>query len=63
MKIVNDSNKKPAIDLDALIDEAFQKYDAVFFSEIEGELFAYRPLGRKEYKDIIEDINISDLDK
>lgn len=63
MKIVNDSNKKQAIDLDALIDEAFQKYDAVFFSEIEGELFAYRPLGRKEYKDIIEDINISDLDK
>ena len=63
MRIVNDSNKKQSIDLDALIDEAFSKYDAVFFSEIEGELFAYRPLGRKEYKDIIEDINISDLDK
>lgn len=64
MKIVNDSNsKKQSVDLDALIDEAFSKYDAVFFSEIEGELFAYRPLGRKEYKDIIEDVNLSDLDK
>lgn len=63
MKIVNDSNNKQTIDLDALIDEAFQKYDAVFFSEIEGQLFAYRPLGRKEYKDIIEDVNITDLDK
>jgi hypothetical protein len=63
MKIVNDSNNKQTVDLDALIDEAFQKYDAVFFSEIEGQLFAYRPLGRKEYKDIIEDVNITDLDK
>ena len=63
MKIVNDSNKREPIDLDALIEEAFKKYDAVFFSEIEGELFAYRPLGRKEYKDIIENVNISDLEK
>ena len=63
MKIVNDSNKREPIDLDALIEEAFKKYDAVFFSEIEGELFAYSPLGRKEYKDIIENVNISDLEK
>ena len=62
MKIVNNSNKQQ-IDLDTLIEEAFQKYDAVFFSEIEGELFVYRPLGRKEYKDILGNINLSDFDK
>jgi hypothetical protein len=62
MKIVNDSNKQ-TIDLDILIEETFQKYDAVFFSEIEGQLFSYRPLGRKEYKDIITNENISDFDK
>lgn len=63
MKIVNSSNNNQVVDLDALIEEAFQKYDAVFFSEIESQLFAYRPLGRKEYKDILQNENLGDLDK
>ena len=63
MKIVNDNKKKSTVDLDLLIEEAFQKHDAVFFSEIEDILFVYRPLGRKEYKDIYNNINMSDLDK
>ena len=62
MKIVNDSHKEE-IDLDALIEDAFQTYDAVFFSEIDDILFIYRPLGRKEYKDIQGNVNISDYDK
>ena len=63
MKLVNDNKKKQSIDLDLLIEEAFQKYDAVFFSEIEGILFAYRPIGRKEYKNIVNNANASDLEK
>lgn len=63
MKIVNSSNNNQSVDIDVLIEEAFQKYDAVFFSEIDGQLFSYRPLGRKEYKDIITNENISDLDR
>ena len=39
MKIVNDGKKKQSVDLDLLIEEAFQQYDAVFFSEIENILF------------------------
>ena len=62
MKIVNNSNKQ-SIDLDALIEETFQKYNAVFFSEIDGQLFSYRPLGRKEYKDILTNENLNDWDK
>ena len=62
MKITNDS-KKQSIDLDLLIEETFQKYDAVFFSEIDGQLFAYRPIGRKEYKDIITDESLNEWDK
>ena len=63
MKIVNSSNNNQSVDIDVLIEEAFQKYDAVFFSEIDGQLFSYRPLGRKEYKDIITNENITDLDR
>ena len=63
MKLVNDGKKKQTVDLDLLIEEAFQQYDAVFFSEIEGILFVYRPLGRKEYKDIYNNVNMSELDK
>lgn len=62
MRIVNDK-KKQSVDLDLLIEDAFQKHDAVFFSEIEGIMFIYRPLGRKEYKDIYNNVNMSDLDK
>lgn len=62
MKIVNDSNKQ-SLNLDQLIEEAFQKYDAVFFSEIDGQLFAYRPLGRKEYKDIVTNDNLDEWSK
>lgn len=63
MKIVNDKKNNKPIDLDALIEEAFQKYDAVFFSEIEDELFIYRPLGRKEFKDILANQNLDDYEK
>ena len=62
MKIVNDSNKQ-SVDLDVLIEETFQKFNAVFFSEIDGQLYAYRPLGRKEYKDILTNENLNDWDK
>ena len=62
MKLVNDSNKQ-SIDLDALIEKTFQKYNAVFFSEIDGQLYSYRPLGRKEYKDILTNENLNDWDK
>jgi hypothetical protein len=63
MKIVNEAKKKQTVDLDRIIEEAFQKYDAVFFSEIEDILFIYRPIGRKEYKDIYNNANMTDLDK
>ena len=63
MKIVNEAKKKQTVDLDLIIEEAFQKYDAVFFSEIEDILFIYRPIGRKEYKDIYNNANMTDLDK
>ena len=62
MKIVNDSNNQ-SVDLDVLIEDTFQKYTAVFFSEIDGQLYSYRPLGRKEYKDIITNENLDDWDK
>ena len=62
MKLSRDE-KKSSIDLDSLVDEAFKSYDAVFFSEIDGILFIYRPLGRKEYKDIMTNDNWNDFDK
>ena len=63
MKIVNDNKPEKKLDLDTIIEEAFAKYDAVFFSEIEDELFIYRPLGRKEYKDILQNQNLDDFEK
>ena len=63
MKIVNDSNNTEPIDLNELIEESFQKYNSVFFSEIDDQLFIYKPLGRKEYKDILGNENLDEWDK
>ncbi len=63
MKLVSDSNNKQVVDLDILVEETFQKHFAVFFSEIDGQLYCYRPLGRKEYKDIVTNESLSDWDK
>ncbi len=63
MKIVNDKKPEKVVDIDSIIEEAFQKYDAVFFSDIEDELFIYRPLGRKEFKDILSNQNLDDYEK
>jgi hypothetical protein len=62
MKLSRD-DKKQTVGLDNIIDEAFKSYDAVFFSELDGILFIYRPLGRKEYKDIMTNDNWNDFDK
>ena len=64
MKIVNDKKQpEKKVDIDAIIEDTFQNHDAVFFSEIDDELFIYRPLGRKEYKDIVTNQNLDDYEK
>lgn len=60
---INNHQENRYVDIDLLVEEAFKKYEAVFFSEIEGQIFIFRPLTRKEYRDILENQNMDDYSK
>lgn len=63
MKISSKNQKQSVKDFDELIKNFLNEYDNIFFSEIDQQIFIYKPLGRKAYKDIVNNQNISDLDK
>ena len=62
MRITNDPNRE-VIDLDQLVQEALDKYEAAFFTKIENELFIYRPITRKEYRNIYKNENLNNYEK
>lgn len=45
------------------INELEKEYRNVYWTHIEGDLYVYRPIGRKEYKDIALDENLDTADK
>lgn len=63
MKISNQKQKQSVKDFDELVKSFLDEYGNIFFSEIDGQIFIYKPLGRKAYKDIINNQNVTDLDK
>jgi hypothetical protein len=62
MKITNDSNRE-VIDLDKIVQDTLDKYEAAFFLQIEGQLFIYRPITRKEYRNIYKNQELSNYEK
>ena len=61
MKISNTTNYE-AIALDSLINKLSKQYDSLFFTELDNQLFIYRTINRKEYKDILK-ADMDTLDK
>lgn len=51
------------VDLNLIYAELKQQYNEVYLFQAEGEMFLYKPLGRKAYKDIIESDQVNDLEK
>lgn len=45
------------------IDQLEKEYRNVYWTHIEGDLYVYRPIGRKEYKDIALDETLDTADK
>lgn len=50
------------IDYMSLINDLQDEYGTIYWNTIEGQVYIYRPLGRLEYKELLES-EISDLDK
>lgn len=63
MKIAsNQSNAFHSIDIADTIKEFENKYRTIYWTILEGDLYIYKPIGRKEYKDIVSK-DISNEDK
>lgn len=62
MKLKQSNTYEQELDFDELIKDLMAKHGAIFFAEIDGLIFIYKPLGRKEYKTIIGNPNLTPLD-
>ena len=51
------------VDIIDLIEQLKEKHRTVYWIHIDGQIYIYKPLGRKDYKDISEDESITTMDK
>lgn len=64
MKISNTSKKRQEeADFDAIVKDLMAKYEVVFFADIGDYNFIYRPLNRKEYKNIVLNTQLQEIEK
>ena len=54
---------KEPVDITKLFIEFSQKYRNVFVTEIDGQTFIYRALGRAEFREILSDTRFNDYQK
>lgn len=52
-----------SVDIINKISELEKEYGEVFWTHIDGELYVYKALGRRDYKEIYENEELSDIDK
>lgn len=63
MAKIQDDNPMHVDDLFELIMEFKKQYRNVFVYQVDNQVFIYRTLGRKEYKDILSDKRFNDFEK
>lgn len=63
MKISKQVEKTAVKDFDLMIKGFIEEHNNIFFEEIGDEIYIYKALGRKKYKDIILNPELSDIEK
>lgn len=64
MKITNENDfRTNKTDIVSIIENLQQKYRTVYWNHFDGDIYIYTTLGRKDYKDILENEDLSKLDK
>lgn len=62
MRMTKEPSQNSQLDIMNVIAEFQEQYENVYWNQIDGEIFIYRPLGRLEYKQLIA-AEISDIEK
>lgn len=64
MKISSKQNEKAAIkDFDTMVKSLIEEHGNIFFAEIGDNIFIYKALGRKKYKDIVLNPELVDIER
>lgn len=62
MKITSKS-RQAELDFDLLVRNLSSQYENIFMTNIDDYIFIYKPLSRKDYKNIMQNINTDDIEK
>lgn len=63
MKISNSKRNQLELDFDAILKDLIAQYGTIFLASIDGMNFIYKPLSRKDYKAIVENTELSIIEK
>ena len=63
MKITNSKQKQSELDFDNLVKDLIAQYGTIFFANIDNNFFIYKPLSRKDYKAIVENNELTNIEK
>lgn len=63
MKITNSKQKQAELDFDNLVKDLIAQYGTIFFANIDNNFFIYKPLSRKDYKAIVENNELTNIEK
>lgn len=62
MKITN-KKRQAELDFDAIVKDLIAEHGTIFFANIDGNSFLYKPLNRKDYKAIVQNDNLTSFEK
>lgn len=63
MKISDSKRNQLELDFDAILKDLIAQYGTIFLASIDGMNFIYKPLNRKDYKAIVENTELSIIEK
>lgn len=63
MKISSSDTKKAELDFDLLVRDLMNEYGTIFLSNINDNVFIYKPLSRRDYKLILQNPSLMDIEK
>lgn len=60
---ISSKQRQAELDFDAIVKDLIAKYGTIFFANIDGNCFLYKPLSRKDYKAIVQNDNLASFEK
>lgn len=63
MKISDNKKRQAELNFDAIVKDLIAEHGTIFFASIDDYNFIYKPLSRKDYRAIVESVELNDFEK